>query len=129
MTCQPCDTRWYHAAFYVPWEIIQRRLRFLILEQWIDQITNPSLWTGIQPDVPALSNRTDTPLITLLREPHFGFGSVYTIAAYEDGTVVYTGIANVNETGVHVFQTDASTVTNIASNAHLSGYFNWQDPL
>ncbi len=98
-----------------------------VLEQWIDEMTNTSLWTGVQPDISGISNGTDTPLITLQRGPNFGSGPVYNIAAYKDGTVVYTGIANVNKIGVHVFQTDAATITNIAQKAQISGYFNWQD--
>ena len=67
------------------------------LEQWIDEMTNSALWTGVQPDVSAISNGTDSPLITLQQGPNFGPGAVYTVAAFEDGTVIYTGIANVKE--------------------------------
>jgi hypothetical protein len=97
------------------------------LEQWIDEMAHTTLWTGVQPDLSGFSNGTDTPLITLQQGPNFGSGPVYNIAAYEDSTVVYTGIANVNEIGVHIFQTDAAIITSIAQNAQLSGYFNWQD--
>jgi hypothetical protein len=52
---------------------------------------------------------------------------VYNIAAHEDGTVVFMGIANVNEIGVQVRETDAATITSIAQIAQLLGYFDWQD--
>lgn len=101
-------------------------LALSFLEQWIDEMTNSSLWTGIQPDVSILSDGTNTPLITLQHGPNFGSGPVYNIAAYADGTVVYTGIANVNRIGVYVFQTNPATITRIAQNAQITGYFNWQ---
>jgi hypothetical protein len=97
------------------------------LEQWIDEMAHTTLWTGVQPDISGISNGTATPLMTLQQGPNFGSGPVYSVAAYEDGTVVYTGIANVNEIGVHVFQTDAAAITSLAQSAQLSGYFNWQD--
>lgn len=31
------------------------------LEQWIDEMANTSLWTGVQPDISTISNGTDTP--------------------------------------------------------------------
>jgi hypothetical protein len=100
-------------------------LRFL--EQWIDDVTNTALWTGIQPDISAISNGTDTPLVTLQQGANFGTGAVYTVAAYQDGSVVYSGIANVKELGVHVVETDPSTITSLAQTAQILGYFDWQD--
>jgi len=97
------------------------------LEQWIDAMANTSLWTGVQPDISDISNGTDMPLVTLEREPNFGLGPVYNIAAYEDGTVVYMGIANVNKIGVQVSQTDPVAITSVGHRAQLSGYFNWKD--
>lgn len=102
-------------------------LALAFLEQWIDDMTNTSLWTGVQSDISGISNGTDTPLITLEQGPNFGSGAVYKVAAYEDGTVVFVGIANVDEIGVQVFETDASTISSIAQTAELSGYFSWQD--
>lgn len=102
-------------------------LALSFLEQWIDEMTNTPLWTGVQSDASVVSNGMDTPLITLQQGPNFGRGSVYSIAAYEDGTIVYVGIANVNKIGVHVFQADPAAITGIAQNAQISGYFNWQD--
>ncbi len=81
-------------------------LRFL--EQWIDEMANTSLWTGIEPDISVISNGMDTPVITLQRERRIlEQVSVYSVAAYEDGTVVYTGIAHVSVIGVQVLETDA----------------------
>lgn len=97
------------------------------LEQWIDLMTNSGLWTGVQPDVSGISNGTDTPLITLQRDPCFGFCPVYSVALYEDGTVVYTGIANVDNIGVQVYEAEALVVESIAQRAEALGYFGWQE--
>ncbi len=97
------------------------------LEQWIDEMANTALWTGTEPDISAISNGTESPLITLQRGPNFGSGAVYKVAAFEDGTVVYTGIANVNQIGVHVFETEASMISSIAQTAQILGYFKWND--
>jgi hypothetical protein len=97
------------------------------LEQWIDEMAISALWTGVQPDVSTISNGTDTPLITLRRGPNFGSAPTYSLAAYEDGTVVYTGVANVAEAGVQVFETEASTIVSIAQTAQILGYFGWAD--
>jgi hypothetical protein len=74
------------------------------LENWIDEMANTALWTGVQPDISAISNGTDTPLITLQQGANFGTSPVYSVAAFEDGTVVYTGIANVDTLGVQVLK-------------------------
>ena len=97
------------------------------LELWIDVMANTPLWTGVQPDVSGISNGTDTPLVTLQQEPCFGFCPVYNVALYEDGTVVFMGIANVDAIGVTVLETDAVSVTSIAQLAQAFGYFNWND--
>ncbi|MEO8391749.1 MAG: DUF6438 domain-containing protein, partial [Chloroflexota bacterium] len=97
------------------------------LEQWIDEMVNTALWTGVEPDNSAISNGTDTALITLQQGPNFGTGPVYKVAAFADGTVVYTGIANVKAIGVQVVKADASTISSIAQKAQIFGYFNWQD--
>jgi hypothetical protein len=97
------------------------------LEHWIDIMVNTQLWTGVQPDVSNISNGTDTPLVTLQQEPCFGFCPVYNVALFEDGTVVFMGIANVDTIGVTVQETDALSVTSIAQLAQAFGYFNWND--
>ncbi|QPC83864.1 hypothetical protein G4Y79_05655 [Phototrophicus methaneseepsis] len=97
------------------------------LENWIDEMTNSALWTGQQPDLTAVSNNGNSPLLTLRRDPCFGMCPVYTIAAYEDGTVVYTGIAHVEEVGVSVLTVETANVTSVAQQADILGYFGWQD--
>lgn len=97
------------------------------LEQWIDAMTNTWLWTGIQPDPSAISNGTDTPLITLQRGECFGDCPVYNVALYENGTVVYTGIADVDTIGVRVFEIEPAAITSIAERANIFGYFGWDD--
>ncbi len=97
------------------------------LEHWIDEMTHTVIWTGIQPDISGISNGTDTPMITLQRGVCFGACPTYSIAAYQDGTVVYTGIANVTEMGVHVYDKDDFLVTGAAQIAQATGYFDWED--
>jgi hypothetical protein len=97
------------------------------LENWIDVMANTGLWTGVQRDHTSITNGSGTPIITLQRDPCFGFCPVYSVAVYEDGSVVYMGIANVDNIGVQVFQTDLSFVTSVIDRARLSGYFDWQD--
>ena len=102
-------------------------LALSFLEQWIDEIANTSAWTGIEPDISAISNGVDTPLITLRRTQNFGAGVVYSVAAYDDGTIIYTGIANVSVIGVQVLETDATAIKGVAQSAQIFGYFDWQD--
>lgn len=97
------------------------------LEQWIDAMTSSQLWTGIQPDPGAISNGTDTPLITLQRSACFGDCPVYNVALYEDSTVVYTGIANTDLFGVHMLEADPAAIASIAQIAQITGYFDWQE--
>ena len=97
------------------------------LEQWIDQVANTAMWTGVQPDPSVISNETNTPVITLQRQPCFGFCPVYTLAVFEDGTAVYTGIAHVEAVGVRVIEVDEGIIQMITQMADLYGYFDWQD--
>ncbi len=102
-------------------------LALSFLEQFIDAMTNSALWTGVQPDPAAISNGTDTPFITLERTACFGECPVYNIALFEDGTVVYTGIAHVDKIGVYVSQQEAAAITSVAQRAEIFGYFGWKD--
>jgi hypothetical protein len=97
------------------------------LELWVDIVANTGLWTGVQPDVSAITHGGNTPLVTLQQEPCFGFCPVFKVALFEDGTVVFMGIANVDDMGVTVQETDALSVTSIAQLAQAFGYFNWND--
>jgi Domain of unknown function (DUF6438) len=97
------------------------------LEQWIDLMANTSMWTGKPIDVSGNLNNGETPILTLQREACFGFCPVYNVALYADGTVVYMGIANVDNIGVLLLEADEFAVTNIAQLAQLFGYFDWQD--
>jgi len=97
------------------------------LEAWIDQMVNSQLWTGVQPNITNISNGTDTPVATLQRTECFGMCPVYSIAAFADGTVVYTRVANVKPIGVSISKLDAAVVASIGSRAQGIGYFNWND--
>lgn len=102
-------------------------LALSFLEQWIDSMTNTALLTGVQPDLSAISNGTDTPIITLQRDQCFGTCPVYSIAIYADGTVVYTGIAHVDQLGVRVFEVETPAIDSIGVRADALGYFGWND--
>jgi hypothetical protein len=97
------------------------------LEQWIDLMASTQMWTGAQPDISTISNGTSTPIVTLQRTACFGMCPIYNVAMFEDGTVVYMGIANVSEIGVQVFDADPLAVTIIPQQAQAFGYFGWQD--
>jgi hypothetical protein len=97
------------------------------LEFWIDQMANTSMWTGAESDISNISNGTGTPLLTLQRTPCFGFCPVYSMAAFEDGTIVYIGMAHVDRIGVQILSVEASLVTGAAERAGIFGYFKWQD--
>jgi hypothetical protein len=97
------------------------------LELWIDEMVNTALWTGRQTDLMSISNPTDTPLLTLQRGACFGLCPIYSIAAFDDGTLVYMGNANVDKIGISIFEAEASAVASIAQRAEIVGYFNWQD--
>jgi hypothetical protein len=97
------------------------------LEQWIDDMTGSSAWTNAQPNIAGISNDGNAPLITLQRGACFGACPVYSVAVYEDGTIVRTGIANVKPIGVSVLKADAAAVESIVQQATALGYFDWQD--
>ncbi len=96
------------------------------VEQWIDEMVVSARWTGVQPDVSTLIWDGSSPVVTLQRSPCFGDCPIYTVALFGDGTVVYTGIAHVDEIGVRVFHAKALEVNVIAQQAEALGYFDWQ---
>jgi hypothetical protein len=102
-------------------------LALTFLEQWIDEMAHTQLWTGVQADTSMISNGTDTALVTLQRTECFGKCPVYDVALFADGTVVYTGIANVDNIGVYTFKADAAAITGITQQAQAFKYFDWQD--
>lgn len=97
------------------------------LENWLDIVANTAQWTGVTPNPVRVAFGSDGPVATLQRDPCFGFCPVYNVAVFADGTIVYTGIANVDRMGVHLLQTDPSAVESVVQRAELSGYFGWQD--
>ena len=102
-------------------------LELAFLERWIDQMTNSQMWTGVQSDLLNIPFGSDAPVVTLERSACFGKCPVYNIVIFEDGTVVYTGIANVDKIGVSTLKTDASAVESVIQRAKALGYFDWQD--
>lgn len=97
------------------------------LENWVDLMTNTALWTGVQPGIPTRFDDTRSPAATIQRGECFGKCPVYTAVLFDDGTVVYTGVANVDRIGVSVLQADPTVVTSLAEKAGIFGYFDWQD--
>lgn len=97
------------------------------LEQWIDIVANTAMWTGVQAEPSTVYNGMSTPVITLQRTPCFGFCPVYNLAIFEDGTAVYTGIANVDKLGVIVYQVEDFVVESLIQQATALGYFDWQE--
>ena len=95
------------------------------LENWIDILANTAQWTGAQPGITSVG--MNPPVITLERTPCFGFCPTYSVAAFADGTLVYTGIANVERIGVYELYTDPLAVESVIQRAQATGYFDWQD--
>jgi len=95
------------------------------LENWIDIMANTAQWTGAQPGITSVG--MNPPVITLERTPCFGFCPTYSVAAFADGTLVYTGIANVERLGVHLLHTDLLAVESVIQRAQATGFFDWQD--
>ena len=97
------------------------------LEHWIDIMARTSLWTGVPFEISTVSNGEDTPVATLEQTPCYGLCPVYSVALYADGTIVYLGIANVTNFGVHVFETEPAAIESILARAAAIGYFNLAD--
>lgn len=97
------------------------------LENWIDIMAGTPAWTGALVDFAGGSISMNNPVVTLQRDPCFGFCPVYGVAIFEDGTTVFTGIANVNTIGVEVVQQEDFIVDSIIGRAEGAGYFGWQD--
>ncbi len=97
------------------------------LENWLDIMANTAQWTSVQPDPVRIVMGSNGPVATLQRTPCFGFCPVYNVAVFEDGTLVYTGIANVERMGVSELHTDPLAVESVIQRAQYAGYFDWQD--
>lgn len=97
------------------------------LETWIDLMTYASSWTGASPDLGSMTYGMESPVITLERTPCFGGCPVYDAVIYEDGTVVYMGLANVERLGVHVLHVEDFAVDSVIGRAEASGYFELDD--
>lgn len=102
-------------------------LELLFLEAWIERMVNASAWTGIEPDISGIPKGLDQPRVALERSACLGDCPEYGIAAYDDGTIVYMGVSNVDNTGVYVFDGDPFVVEGIVDEAAAYGFFDWQD--
>lgn len=96
------------------------------LELWIDLATYSIQWTGA---TNALTDVTgiNTPVMTLERQACFGTCPVYSVAVFEDGSVVYLGINHVDAVGVRTATVDPERVEFLAMETALFGYFEWND--
>jgi hypothetical protein len=102
-------------------------LALAYIENWIDAVAGTARWTGASQGLSGVLHGVESPVATLERGPNFGFGPVYWVAAYADGTVVFTGIANVPQIGVQVLQVDPLLVESIAMQADAVGYFDLRE--
>lgn len=97
------------------------------LEYWIDLMTHTATWTGVSPDFTYISPIGHEPLVTFERTPCFGRCPTYSVALFEDGTVIYLGLANVNQLGIRVLEVEPDTIARIVQAAEGYGYFEWAD--
>ncbi len=95
------------------------------LERWLDLMANTGQWTGAQPFIGTVG--MESPVITLERTPCFGFCPVYSVAVFADGTLIYSGVANVERIGVHLLHVEDFVVESVLQEAQAVGYFDWQD--
>jgi hypothetical protein len=66
-------------------------------------------------------------LITLERQPCFGFCPVYTLSIRGDGTVEYDGGQNVEVTGPQTATIDPAAVQSLADSMIAAGYLDWEN--
>lgn len=66
-------------------------------------------------------------VITLERQPCFGFCPVYTLAIHGDGRVEYNGMDFVEVTGEQTSTIDPAEVQALADAFSEAGYFTWND--
>jgi hypothetical protein len=102
-------------------------LALSFLERWIDEMTGSQMWTGAESDLLNAPFGSPAPVITLGRSACFGKCPVYNVVVLEDGTVVYTGSANVDKIGVTIVKTDAPAIEGVVQRAKALGYFDWKD--
>ena len=96
------------------------------LEYWVDMVVNTAQWTGAEVSPPT-NMMMNSPVVTLERQPCFGMCPVYTLAIYEDGTVVYVGINHVSQTGIRTATIDTQEVEWLAEQMVMMGYLEWDD--
>jgi hypothetical protein len=101
-------------------------LALAYLETWIDIAAYTSQWTGVSTSFTSVMS-VNTPVVTLERQACFGVCPVYSLAVYEDGTVVYVGLNHVVKTGVHITSIDPEQVEFLAIQTVNFGYFDWND--
>ncbi len=70
----------------------------------------------------AIRSDTSTAIITLERTACFGTCPLYTLAIYEDGTVIYNGLRFVREMGLRVANIGTETVEDLFANARRISY-------
>lgn len=102
-------------------------IALVYLEHWIDLMTNTATWTGVAPDFTQISSFGHEPLVTFERTPCMGRCPTYSVALFEDGTVIYLGLANVNQLGIRVLEVEPDTIARIVQTAEGYGYFEWAD--
>ena len=96
------------------------------LEQWIDDMASTGMWTGVQSGIANVPSMIPV-AVTIERQPCYGFCPTYKAALFEDGTVVYMGIANVDHIGVYTFEVETFNIESDVQQAEAFGYFDWND--
>lgn len=66
-------------------------------------------------------------LITIERQPCFGFCPVYTMSIHGNGHVEYNGMDHVEVTGEQSSTIDAAAVQSLADEMIAAGYLDWND--
>ena len=96
------------------------------LETWVDIAAYTSQWTGVPTSFSSVMS-INTPIVTLERQACYGMCPVYTVAVFEDGTVVYIGLQHVAQTGIRTASINPDEVQFLAMQAASFGYFGWND--
>jgi hypothetical protein len=85
------------------------------------------LLAGITAACGAQNEGAEVELITLERQPCFGFCPVYTLSIHGDGRVEYNGTDNVEVPGPQTSTIDPAAVQTLGDGMTEAGYFDFED--
>jgi hypothetical protein len=78
-------------------------------------------------ETPESAAPADVELITLDRQPCFGFCPIYTLAIHDDGRVEFNGVDYVEATGPQSSTIDPASVQALGDEMVEAGYLTWDD--